>query len=83
MMRNVFAEVPHEMSAVVDIVTRAARDECAGESCLISPVLEQCAMDAVSAHWDSRIKTFVPLLALRQVRDCIKAGACPDRPLPL
>jgi hypothetical protein len=76
MTRNPFAEVPEDVNAVVSLVTRAARDECDAESCLIYPVLDRCAADAVSSVWDSRVKTFVPLLALRRVRECIKAGTC-------
>ncbi len=69
------AGVPREMSAVIDLVQREAREECLDER-LPAPVLERCVRDAVVGLWDSRIKVFVPLLALRWVRGCIRAGTC-------
>jgi hypothetical protein len=70
------ADRPEEL---VSIVVRAAREECADGECLIHPVLEACAAEAVNRYWQSRIHAFVPLLALREVRDCIRAGGCPDQ----
>lgn len=72
-----FAPLPSDAERVVALVTREAREECAPGACLVHPVLDACARDAVAKLWDSPIKTFVPLLALRQVRGCIRAGACP------
>ncbi len=74
-MDGALAGVPREMSAVIDLVQREAREECLDER-LPTPVLERCVRDAVAGLWDSRITTFVPLLALRRVRHCIRAGTC-------
>lgn len=72
------------MTDVIHRVVREAAEECSGETCPIAVVLDECARDAVAALWDSPIKTFVPLLALRQVRECIHAGTCsPTRSLKL
>ena len=76
MIDSAFAHVPDDAESVVALVTRAATEECAPDACLIYPVLDACARDAVSSLWDSRIKTFVPLLALRRVRCCVRAGSC-------
>lgn len=76
MIDSAFAHVPDDVESVVALVTRAATEECVPGACLIHPVLDACARDAVSNLWDSRIKTFVPLLALRRVRCCIRAGSC-------
>ncbi|MDP9368820.1 MAG: hypothetical protein M3Q03_11185 [Chloroflexota bacterium] len=74
-MDGSFAQAPKDMPAVIDLVRREAREECLDDR-LPAPVLDRCVRDAVAAMWDSRIKTFVPLLALRRVRGCIRAGTC-------
>ncbi len=76
MIDNPFAHVSNDVESIVALVRRGAAKECAPDACLIYPVLDACARDAVSDLWDSRIKTFVPLLALRRVRCCIRAGRC-------
>ena len=70
--------VPDEREQLFRQTRRAAREECVSGSCSIYPIIDLCALDAVETYQDSRIKTFVPLLAVRQVRDCIHADACPD-----
>ena len=54
---------------------------CSDASCPIQPVLDRCVSDAVAARWSSPIKTFVPLLAFREVQECIRLGFCPERPV--
>ena len=76
MIDSPFARVPDDVESVVALVVREAREECAPDGCLVYPVLDACARDAVADLWDSPIKTFVPLLALRRVRCCIRAGTC-------
>ena len=44
--------------------------------CPIHAMLDDCVREAVSRVWDSAVPTFVPLLALRHVRCCIRAGTC-------
>lgn len=79
-MRNVdtMVFVAGESDQLVSQIRRAALEECEATSCPIHPVLDLCASTAVARYQNSRIKTFVPLLALRQVRDCIRQGSCPD-----
>jgi hypothetical protein len=69
------AEVPADVEAIVALVRREAAEECAAGACPVAPVLDRCVRDAVAELADSRIQTFVPLLALRRVRDCIRAGS--------
>ncbi len=77
MIENPFAYVSDDVEDIIALVRREATEECAPGACLVHSVLGTCARDAVSAlWWESRIKTFVPLLALRQVRCCIRAGRC-------
>ena len=74
-MNKYFAHVPSDVQAMVAAVKRQAEEECL-EDQLSPPVLDRCARDAVEGLWDSRIKTFVPLLALRRVRCCVRSGTC-------
>lgn len=76
MITNPFETIPDDADSVIAMVARAAREECHEGGCLIAPVLDRCAADAVTTYWDARIKTFVPLLALRHVRECIRVGSC-------
>ena len=75
-MDSPFATQPTTPDGIVAQVSRRADEECAGDSCRIGPQLDACVRDAVDAVWDGRVKTFVPVLALRRVRACIRAGTC-------
>jgi hypothetical protein len=75
-MDSPFAAISNDAERVVALVVREATEECEPEACLLHPVLESCAREAVATLWDSPIKSFVPLLALRRVRACIRAGSC-------
>ena len=78
MHRNPFETVPADINTVIGTVGREAREECTEYACAIFPILDECVSRAVSSRWESRIKTYVPLLALRDVRECIRAGHCGD-----
>jgi hypothetical protein len=78
-MSTYLAEAPTEFEAIVKLVKREAAEECQPGHCPVAPVLDRCVRDAVDELWDSRIRTFVPLLALRHVRSCIRSGACDSR----
>ena len=65
-----------DFESTVATVMRSALEECGPEGCPIHPVLETCAREAVSRVWGSPVTSFVPLLALRHVRCCIRAGTC-------
>ena len=59
------------------MVQREARDRCPVGCCSLSAVLKPCVHHVVAELWQSsRITTFIPVLALRQVGDCIRAGTC-------
>lgn len=73
---NVFGQSPTSQQAVINRVKREAAEECETGSCAVAPVLDDCVAAAVRALWGSRVKAFVPLLALRHVRCCIRAGTC-------
>ncbi len=51
---------------------------CADESCPIQPVLGRCVDQALQSRWSNPVKTYVPLLAFREVQECIRLGYCPD-----
>jgi hypothetical protein len=51
---------------------------CNDESCPIQSVLDRCVSEAVAARWENPVKTYVPLLAFREVQQCIRQGYCPD-----
>lgn len=75
-MEQSFAARSPDVERVVALVVREAFEECEPDACLVHPVLESCAREAIVTLWDSPIKTHVPLLALRRVRACIRAGNC-------
>lgn len=74
-MDNVFAQISSDPESIVALVTREAAEEWRDEH-LPPPLLDRCAREAVNGLWVSQIKTFVPLLALRRVRSCVRAGTC-------
>ena len=59
-------------------VMAVAQMACADASCPIEPMLEACVDWAVDRRWPSAVDTFVPLLAVRDVQDCIRRGYCAD-----
>jgi hypothetical protein len=65
-----------EQRAAIALVLGQARQECPPEHCAIAPMLEACVHEAVVAIEASAVPTYVPLLALRRVRSCIRAGTC-------
>ena len=74
-MNTYFAPLPNDHESVVALVTREAKEECR-DDLLPPPVLDSCVREAVESLRDSRLTTFVPLLALRRVRACIRARTC-------
>ncbi len=75
-MDSHFATQSTTADGVVAQVYRRASEECADGVCPIDAQLEGCVREAVAAVWDARVKTFVPVLALRRVRAYIRAGTC-------
>ena len=74
-MTTYFGPVPRDHESVVALVTREAAEECWDDR-LPPLVLDHCVRESVAGLRGSRITTFVPLLALRRVRACIRAGTC-------
>lgn len=74
-MNTFFAPVPNDPESVVALVRREAAEECRDDR-LPPRILDHCAREAVDSLRDSRLTTFVPLLALRRVRACLRAGTC-------
>ncbi len=69
-----------ELADAIDRVTRQIADECSGDCCDLAPSLALCVRDVVTSRWEaSRVKTYVPLLALDDVRACIRSGVCAPR----
>lgn len=59
------------------MVQREARERCPVGCCTLSISLEPCVHQVVADLWlSSRITAFIPILALRDVEDCIRAGIC-------
>ena len=79
-MRNI-GEYGQPLSHADRLVTQVyelAMNECRETSCPIEAQLWSCAAWAVSRFTEVPVRTFVPLLALREVRECVRNGACPD-----
>jgi hypothetical protein len=66
---------------VVQLVLRKAIEDCDGGTCSIAPVLETCVRQVVDSLWDDdAVKNFVPLLAMKGVKECIANGSYEQRP---
>jgi hypothetical protein len=74
-MDSPFAQVPNDQESMIVLVLREATEEWQAAQ-LPSPDLDACVREAVETLWESHVKTFVPLFALRRVRACIRAGTC-------
>ena len=74
-MTTYLAPTPNDQRSVVALVAREAAEECQDDR-LPPLVFDHCVREAVASLRGSRITTFVPLLALRRVRACIRAGTC-------
>jgi hypothetical protein len=67
--------LPIDPERVARLVRREAEEECR-DGRFRALALERRVRDAVAALRGSRITAFVPLLALREVRCCLRAGSC-------
>ena len=66
---------PPTEDRIVALVKRETEEE--RQAAQLSPlVLDRCVREAVDRYRGSQVTTFVPLLALRRVRSCIRAGTC-------
>ena len=75
-----FAQMPTNPESIIAQVRRQLTDDApldrAGETTLLDSVAER----AVRELWSSRVKTFVPVLALRQAREVLREQ---DQQIPL
>jgi len=69
---NPFAQVPRSPEPIIAQVRRQLADEERTGLVSHGPVLDRVADRAVRELWGSRIKTFVPVLALRQAREMLR-----------
>ena len=69
---NPFAQVPATPEPIIAQVRRQLADEAWPGMVSHGPVLDRVADRAVRELWGSRIKTFVPVLALRQAREMLR-----------
>jgi len=69
---NPFAQVSITPEPVIAQVRRQLADEAWSGLVSHGPVLDHVADRAVRELWGSRIKTFVPVLALRQAREMLR-----------
>jgi hypothetical protein len=69
---NPFAQVPTTPEPIISQVRRQLADEMRHGGSIPCGVLDRVADRAVRELWGSRIKTFVPVLALRQARDMLR-----------
>ena len=69
---NPFAQVPTTPEPIIAQVRRQLADEAWPGLVSHGPVLDRVADRAVRELWGSRIKTFVPVLALRQAREMLR-----------
>ena len=69
---NPFAQVPSSPEPIIAQVRRQLADEERTGLVSHGPVLDRVADRAVRELWGSRIKTFVPVLALRQAREMLR-----------
>ena len=59
-------------------VMTMAIEACVDETCPIQAQLERCVDQALQSRWSNPVKTYIPLLAFREVQECIRLGYCPE-----
>lgn len=71
-------EMNHQgLRRMEQMVQQLARESCPDGACPIEPVLKQCVHDVVCSLWqECRVTSYVPVLTLKRVQDCIRAGTC-------
>jgi hypothetical protein len=69
---NPFAQMPTTPESIIVQVRRQLADDASRVMTVEPTVLNQVAERVVRELWESRIKTFVPVLALRQAREILR-----------
>jgi len=75
---NPFAEVPATPEPIIAQVRRQLADDDGIAVWVTTGVLDRVADHAVRELWSSRVKTFVPVLALRTAREILRAQELVD-----
>jgi hypothetical protein len=70
--RSPFAQMPATPQAIVSQIRRQLDADTGQGGKVPESLLDQVAGEAVRQLWDSRVKTFVPVLALRQAREWLR-----------
>lgn len=68
---NPFAQMPLTPEPIIFQVCRELTADCEAARCPRETDLEQLAEDSVRALWNSRVRGFIPVLALRQARETL------------
>ena len=69
---NPFAQMPTTPESIIVQVRRQLADDASRVMTVEPTVLNQVAERVVRELWESRIKTFLPVLALRQAREILR-----------
>ena len=69
---NPFTQMPATPESMIAQVRRQLADDAPRVMTVETTILDQVADQAVRELWGSRIKTFVPVLALRQAREILR-----------
>jgi len=67
-----FAQMPATPEPIIDQVRRVLTDDVPPGMTVEATVLDHVADQAVRGLWESRVKTFVPVLALRRAREVLR-----------
>ena len=68
---NLFAQMPSTPEPIIAQVRRDLDADCAAAVCARGIDLDGLAETSVLALWDSRVRVFVPVLALREARETL------------
>jgi hypothetical protein len=71
---NPFAQVPSTPEPIIAQVRRELAADCDNGPCPKAAELDRAASIAVRELWQARVRTFVPVLALRQAREMLHVG---------
>ena len=74
---NPFAQPPASPEPIIAQVSRQLRAETGADWSTAAPLVEGMADRVVRELWSSRVKTFVPILALRETRERLREAQAP------
>lgn len=76
-LKDIYALNDERMEQLNQRALRFAREECPVGACPIEPELIRCVDESVSlVARGTRVDTFIPVLAMKRVRECIAVGTC-------